>query len=391
MRILALLSHLLGNRVFSDRLLEALTGCCDVDVFPVLLESTDYGRVSVPRFIRVSESAESEFVFRSKLRSLQLPDYDAVVVNGYGLLKAALPTLKRTPVVLATDTTPALQFDQKDQPKSAWKRVPLLAWNQLAGRAFRAMADRVTVFLPMSQWCADSLRNHYGLGRWPMLITRCPQRDVLSRVPPRPRGDKCQLLFVGNDFDRKGGNFLLSVFEQFLQHACDLVIVSNDATLLKAHMPQGVTLVSGLQEPSQILQIYRRADLLVLPTKQDQYSHVICESFSQGLPCVASGVGGISELVAESSAGILVSTEKPAGDWADAILEFARSAERCARFQENALRFANERLTMAQFRRDVQMVVDSLRDELPAACSVRHPGSSCSGRSAVFTSQGIRG
>ena len=87
---------------------------------------------------------------------------------------------------------------------------------------------------------------------------------------------------------------------------------------------------------------YAAADFLAYPTKADNQPRVLLEALSSGCPCVATDVGGVSELVAQGETGYLAK----AGDATD----FRRGIEKLLddpagrlRMGENGRRLATER------------------------------------------------
>ena len=92
---------------------------------------------------------------------------------------------------------------------------------------------------------------------------------------------------------------------------------------------------------------YAAADFLAYPTKADNQPRVLLEALSSGCPCVATDVGGVSELVARGETGYLAK----AGDATD----FRRGIEKLLddpagrlRMGENGRRLAAERHGLAR-------------------------------------------
>jgi glycosyltransferase involved in cell wall biosynthesis len=62
---------------------------------------------------------------------------------------------------------------------------------------------------------------------------------------------------------------------------------------------------------SQLPQLHRQADLLVLPSIEDNCPMAILEAFAGGKPVAASGVCGILDLVADGQEGVLFDPNNP--------------------------------------------------------------------------------
>jgi glycosyltransferase involved in cell wall biosynthesis len=146
---------------------------------------------------------------------------------------------------------------------------------------------------------------HIGLDfqHWPQLNR--------ARRDPQVRA---KLLFVGSQFWRKGGDMLLEVFRDHLANCCELHIVSPDP--LAAHVvsqrvpPQKrthIVLHSELDaESEELKQLYRDADIFVLPTRLDFAPFAVLEAMASGLPVVSTRLGGIPELVEDGVTGWLI-------------------------------------------------------------------------------------
>jgi glycosyltransferase involved in cell wall biosynthesis len=63
--------------------------------------------------------------------------------------------------------------------------------------------------------------------------------------------------------------------------------------------------LGSINAEEQLVQLYRAADLCVVPSRQENLPNMIMETMSCGTPCVAFAVGGVPELVAHGENGYL--------------------------------------------------------------------------------------
>lgn len=69
---------------------------------------------------------------------------------------------------------------------------------------------------------------------------------------------------------------------------------------------------SVVPESPELADLYRAADVFVLPSRHEPFGIVVLEAWSCGLPVVASRVGGLAELIAPERTGMLVTPGVPA-------------------------------------------------------------------------------
>ena len=214
----------------------------------------------------------------------------------------------RTPTILMTDLTPrqfdrlAVQYDDDSVDGNAAVTMIKHQTNVLNFRLARAV-------IPWSTWVRESLIREYGLP--PARIHVIPPGVDTQRWCPggaRRGTDRVQLLFVGGNFERKGGRLLLDVFRSLgLHDRADLHIATRDAV----QPSPGVVVHRDMQNNSQeLVRLYQQADVFVLPTLADTFSLVSLEAMAVGLPVVISGLAGIPDIVEPGRTGYLL----PPGD-----------------------------------------------------------------------------
>lgn len=146
-----------------------------------------------------------------------------------------------------------------------------------------------------------------------------------------PAAGTC-LLFIANDFRKKGFNTLLNALVHLPESTVVAVVGNPRQTHDFSHTINQLKLghrVFFLGRMSDISQAYLAADCLVHPTFEDTFAMVVLEAMSYGLPCVVSGPDfcGISGLL-ENRLNALLLTD-PRDDRALGLLlqELLRDAE----------------------------------------------------------------
>jgi 2-deoxystreptamine N-acetyl-D-glucosaminyltransferase/2-deoxystreptamine glucosyltransferase len=71
-------------------------------------------------------------------------------------------------------------------------------------------------------------------------------------------------------------------------------------------------LFSGWVPRETMPDLYRAADVLVLPSQYEGLSHTLLEACAAGVPCIASDRGGNPEIVEHERSGLLVPYGEPA-------------------------------------------------------------------------------
>lgn len=211
--------------------------------------------------------------------------------------------LRKIPSIVSLDATP-LQYDElgafyKHKRGPAW----LEAWKWRMNRKCFTSARRLVTW---SEWTKLGLIEGYQVPA--DKITVIPPGvnvDEWRRQTPRtPHGNPIKILFVGGNFERKGGLVLLEAFRALRDLGLELHLVTKDYV---APEP-GVFIYNDLEANSQPLKnLYHSCDIFALPTYGDTFAMVLSEAGASGMAIISTNVGAIPEFVRDGETGLTVS------------------------------------------------------------------------------------
>jgi glycosyltransferase involved in cell wall biosynthesis len=258
---------------------------------------------------------------------------------------------RRTPYVIMLDDTPILFDSMAEHYEEPPDRFAALRWikhkiNVTALRGAHAV-------LPMSEWARRSLLDDYGVA--PANARVVPTGiDLEQWQPGDATGDgPLRILFVGGDFERKGGAVLAEAFERLDPGSAELHVVTRSPITER----RGVHVHTGLHpNDPELIELFRSCDVFVLPSKAEAYPNVVVEACAAGLPCIVSDVGGMSEMIVEGESGFVLQPGDTAG-----LAELLRRLAGDPELRVGMGRAARERaVEMFDGRKNARRVVDIL-------------------------------
>jgi alpha-maltose-1-phosphate synthase len=221
---------------------------------------------------------------------------------------ASVVRMRRTPSIVSIDATQHLASREAGSSLARLSYRPNILHDGLVFSGAGAI-------IATSEWAARDLMADrpdcaHKVSVMPYPVRLCLDadgiRDRFTRAGSQPRRI-VRVLFMGGDFPRKGGPELLDAWRQgaFADRATlDLV---TDWPLAGAQLPPGVRCIRGIVPDTPAwLDLWRQADLFVLPTRHEAFGMVFQEAAAAGLPVVATNINAIPEIVQEQQGGILV-------------------------------------------------------------------------------------
>jgi glycosyltransferase involved in cell wall biosynthesis len=259
-------------------------------------------------------------------------------------------------------------------PEYAPDVVQMCKWPRIKVEAIRHL-DRVssrwygTTFVAASQYVKQTAQLYLGVPpqRMHVIYNSFDAEGLHSRPEDRHRlrselqlpPDSFIFLNVGRLDPQKGQAYLLRAFSAVLPAIPDAYLVIVGAGPLEAELKDLACTfkisrrVRFLGRRSDMGACYEMADVFVFPSLFEGFSIALLEAMHKGLPCIASGIGPILELIKGGETGILVPAAS-ADSLADAMLslymdrDLRRSV--AARGREEALRQFQTPLIIPQWQ-----------------------------------------
>jgi glycosyltransferase involved in cell wall biosynthesis len=184
---------------------------------------------------------------------------------------------------------------------------------------YRSTPHVRSLYLEMER---EALRDCRGIFCFSSILSRDLRRrygipaDAFSTVGaginfntfPRPRArvsrQTLQLLFVGLDYARKGGEVLMDAMGRLADDQLHLTLVTR-STLNRNELPRNVTVHSECDK-FQLANLYRRADVFVFPTLFEPFGVAVCEAMAFSLPIIATRGFAIPEILGPRASRLLV-------------------------------------------------------------------------------------
>ncbi len=179
----------------------------------------------------------------------------------------------------------------------------------------RRVFDACELIFTTSRWAAASVIDDYGQA--PERVIPIGAGATNIGVPDTTPGDDRPptILFVGFDWDLKGGPLLVDAWRRVRRSIPDARLVIVGCTP-RIHDP-GVEVLGRLDpghptDRARLVEAYASATCLALVSDFDAYGIVILEAGAMGLPVIAFDEQSRRELVHDRDTGILVSEHRAA-------------------------------------------------------------------------------
>ena len=348
------------------------------------------GNLAVPHWVKPVTRLKWEFYRRVSRR-----DYyrwaEPAIVRGYG--RQVSRRLRDSPGDIALCVENALPIATVYSPKPLvlWTDAPLVSliglypyMSNLCSetarnvRRFAAMAlDRCALACFSSEWAAAAARREYPSAAdkivaipWGANLERAPDREAVESAIADRRRDRLELLFLGKEWERKGGPIAFAVVAALRDRGVPArLTVIGETPDVPTALADSVRILGYLDKTDPddrgaLQQALRDSHFLLLPTRAETYGMVFCEAAAYGIPAIATRMGGIPTIVRDGESGQLFGLDAAAAEYAASIAALWGNRDR---YETVALRARHEfetRLNWASACRDLRDRLDALIGEV---------------------------
>lgn len=236
-------------------------------------------------------------------------------------MRSAAPGLP--PVFGYHDGNAALRYRYFDQGMlSDAGRTRHLGWEREVYQSMRG------IFV-MSAWLASSFVQDFDIPSDRVHVVGAGINfPTLPQVPVK-NFEQPHFLFVGKEFERKGGRYLLEAFEQ-VRRTLPQARLTIVGPTVPAQSPPGVEFAGFLSKsnPAQaerLQQLFAQATCLVLPSVYEPFGISLLEGMAWGMPCIAVDRCAMPEIVQHGRTGLIAAANNSAS-LAQAMTDIGRDA-----------------------------------------------------------------
>jgi len=198
---------------------------------------------------------------------------------------------------------------------------------------------RANLVIHPSQWAARSTIEHYHTDKQKVHVIPFganlqspPSAEV---VELKKRSAHCRLLFLGVDWQRKGGEIAFETLLKLEELAIQAELIVCGCIPPKEFSHERMTVIPYLNKKDEkqrqkIEKLFETSDFLLLPTRSECYGMVFCEASAFGLPVISTDTGGVSGAVKHGENGFLLPSSARGAEYAEVIAKIYRDERRYA-------------------------------------------------------------
>jgi glycosyltransferase involved in cell wall biosynthesis len=183
--------------------------------------------------------------------------------------------------------------------------------------------ENCDLLLFSSDWAANSAKNDYHIDGKKIKVVPFGANidierteDAIKNIIEHKSMDECRLLFIGVDWERKGGAIAVKIAEYLHHNNIKVHLDIAGIRDMPGNLPDYVSNHGYISKKAeggqkQLDDLFAKAHFFVLPTRQECFGVVFSEAASYALPCIATKTGGVKTAVRDDVNGKTFDLDAP--------------------------------------------------------------------------------
>lgn len=225
--------------------------------------------------------------------------------------------------------------------------------------------EKATLCLFPSQWAAQSAINDYHIPQDKIKVIPLGANLIeknFTYIPKTSPKEKCYLLFLAVNWERKGGDIVLSVYQQLKAQGYSVHLQICGCVPPFSIEDHNINIIPFINknnptEYQTFKEIMYRTHFLVLPTKAECYGLVFCEASAYSIPSITYNTGGVSAAVRQYQNGILLPVGSPASAFVNTIKYFINNENEYYNLSKNSYILYKNELNWDNWRKQFEIAL----------------------------------
>ena len=295
---------------------------------------------------------------RELARQLSHTEHDLILTNDHGI---AAGNVLDKPVVVYTDVM--LPVDNYRKLTGQWTPVSKIPDSVV--RFFRSTIERslqqASLCIFPAEWQRKEAMKYgvvsskvhvipFGANITDLDPSIAKKRDFASNALNK----KIDLLFVGKDWERKGGSLAVDITRSLAEIGFDVCL--HVVGLSLDSPPRGVRTYgildkNQLSEMTLLCELYKTCDILIIPSRYEGSAIAPREAAAYGMPTIGYKIDGLVGAIDDGISGVLLEVSAGEEEFVGVIVDLLENPEKYNRLARSARRFYE---TSANWRSTVE-------------------------------------
>ena len=219
-----------------------------------------------------------------------------------------------------------------------------------------------------SDWAKRSAMADYHIPE--NKITVAPLGANLDVIPAvhelkKAKNKICRLLFLGVEWERKGGQIALDTFYVLQKKGLPVQLTIIGCVPPVTVNDNNITVIpfinkNNAAEAKRLYNIFLNSDFLLLPTRAECAGIVFCEASAYGIPSITTDTGGVTTIVQDGSNGYVLPLSATGKEYADKIEELFNDTEKYLLLCSNSRKRYDALLNWDQWGRTFHDIAENI-------------------------------